>query len=162
MPFTINDQKHDVYSKLLTHAPYTLSPYEIEAMASRLDTITDYFEKNPKARAKGKKWDADETQFCLIGAMERSRKIGLKFDPKASRNISTNQAARWMSLAGLTVANDSDMTHAQVMRLNRKTAQVLRQYAAMVDNTFGRASCRNIWEKLMRSTFRNELFSVGL
>lgn len=121
------------------------TPTEIRAIADRIDQVADFFQQNPDMRTKGVEIN-NAGLVCAIGAVNYSRKIGLKFNPFASKNCNAKDTTRVMSACYIVDLNDSYMPAEQFRNYMRGVANVLRTFADAPERT----------ERTLAQTVRND------
>ncbi|UOF82159.1 hypothetical protein [Caudoviricetes sp.] len=99
----------------------------VRAVAARIRQVADFFEANPKMRCKGDLMIGHKV--CAMGAVENSRKIGLTWDPTASRNCNSRQTMNVMENMGIVDVNDSAVPNEQFISYVRFCADVLDAWA---------------------------------
>lgn len=109
----------------------TTTRTKVHAVAARIRQVADYFQANPKMRVKGTLTDGKKV--CALGAVQYSRKIGLTWDPIASRNCNSSQTMDVMESMGIVDVNDSAVPNEQFLSYVRFCADVLDAYAASGD-----------------------------
>lgn len=107
------------------------TPTTIHAVAARIRQVANFFQANPKMRVKGTLKDGHKV--CAIGAVQHSRKIGLTWDPNASRNCNSQQTMEVMENMGIVDVNDSSVPSEQFLSYMRFCADVLDAYAISGD-----------------------------
>lgn len=118
------------------HALRDRPAHEITAIATRISQLADWFEWNPNQRIKGALAHDKGAEYgvCAIGAVMNARKIGLKWDPTASRNCNAKDTVAVMTAFNLVDLNDSMLPAKQYRNYLRTIASVLNNIAARVAN----------------------------
>lgn len=104
------------------------TPTEIVAIATRMEQVADFFEDHPNLRCKGMELSG-KGLVCAIGAVRYSRKVGLSWDPFASKNCNADETIWAMEYLDIVSLNDSSMPAEQFRTYLRNVARVLKKWA---------------------------------